>query len=165
MRTRAIDTFVQQVDRAVAEIERDANLGMLVRSSRRAAPYVCARKSGRRGNLRCPPTCRLPSKTGRPGIEIGQDALAFLREMTALKSQRQTARRCARNSLSPRRASSASSRRPITAGVTPDTPRRREGCRVAELTKASICLSWSIAVVMPEVKDHFSSGVLIFAKA
>jgi hypothetical protein len=70
------------------------------------------------------------------------------------------------NSFTPRRASSASSRRPITAGVTPSIRAAAERLpRVAELTKGFDLFELVHGChLIPEVKDHFSAGVLIFAK-
>ena len=75
----AIHAFVQQVDQAVAEIERDANLGMLVHVALDERYHVLTSKSGRRRYLEVSADAQAAERNSRLGIhEIGQDALAFL---------------------------------------------------------------------------------------
>ena len=75
---RAIDTFVQQVDQAVAEIERNAKLRMLVHVALDERHHMFAPEAGRRGNLEVAADAQAAERNRRLGVdEIGQDALAL----------------------------------------------------------------------------------------
>jgi hypothetical protein len=74
-------------------------------------------------------------------FQLRQDALAVFQEGRALIGQRQLARG-ALQQLDPRRASSASSRRPIMAGAMPSARAAAERLPLATTsTKVEICLN------------------------
>jgi hypothetical protein len=142
---RAVEALVDDVDHAVAEVERQAQVGMLGQEARHQRRHVAAAEAGRRRDAQMAAGLEPARADGGLGVgQRGQQALAVLQE--GLPSGVSVSRRVVRSSsLTPSRASSASSRRPMTAGATPSAWAAAVRLPLAATrTKDSICLSLSM---------------------
>jgi hypothetical protein len=139
---RAVEAFVDQIDNAVGEIERECDVRMRFDEQGHQRCHVLAAEAGRRGDAQV--AAGLDAAGGDAGFGVVRSLrMRWQSSRNAEPSKVRVILRVVRTSnFTPSRSSSASMRRPMIAGATPSAAAAADRLpRDATDTKVSNCLN------------------------